>query len=243
MQKPIDTIIVEDEPLAQERIRGYVERLPFLLLRGVFDNGTDALVFLQTNPADLIFLDINLGDFSGIRLLELMKISSQVVISSAYDEYALKGFELNVTDYILKPYTFDRWVQAVDRVRQNLLARVGPLETRVAAPERKFVFIRTEHRLEKLLLDELLYIEGRRDYRRIQAVGRQIMTLSTFLELEQVIPAGVVCRVHKSYMVALDKIDTVERDRIRIGQAVIPVSETYRKAFLQAIGLNNAAGH
>jgi two-component system LytT family response regulator len=236
MQKPIDTIIIEDEPLAQERIRGYAEKLSFLRLRGVFDNGTDALAFLQTNPADLIFLDINLGDFSGIRLLESMKISGQVVISSAYDEYALKGFELNVTDYLLKPYTFDRWVQAVDRVRQNLLARV-------AAPERKFMFIRTEHRLEKVLLDELLYIEGRRDYRRIQAVGRQIMTLSTFQELEQVIPAGVVCRVHKSYMVALDKIDTVERDRIRIGQAVIPVSETYRKAFLQAIGLNNAAGH
>jgi two-component system, LytTR family, response regulator len=236
MQKPIDTIIVEDEPLAQERIRGYVEKLSFLRLRGVFDNGTDALAFLQTNPADLIFLDINLGDFSGIRLLESMKISSQVVISSAYDEYALKGFELNVTDYLLKPYTFDRWVQAVDRVRKNLL-------TRVAARERKFMFIRTEHRLEKLSLDELLYIEGRRDYRRIQAVGRQIMTLATFQELEQVIPAGVVCRVHKSYMVSLDKIDTVERDRIRIGQAVIPVSETYRKAFLQAIGLNNAAGH
>jgi two-component system LytT family response regulator len=236
MQKPIDTIIIEDEPLAQERIRGYAEKLSFLRLRGVFDNGTDALAFLQTNPADLIFLDINLGDFSGIRLLESMKISGQVVISSAYDEYALKGFELNVTDYLLKPYTFDRWVQAVERVRQNLLARV-------AAPERKFMFIRTEHRLEKVLLDELLYIEGRRDYRRIQAVGRQIMTLSTFQELEQVIPAGVVCRVHKSYMVALDKIDTVERDRIRIGQAVIPVSETYRKAFLQAIGLNNAAGH
>lgn len=236
MQKPIDTIIIEDEPLAQERIRGYAEKLSFLRLRGVFDNGTDALAFLQTNSADLIFLDINLGDFSGIRLLESTKISSQVVISSAYDEYALKGFELNVTDYLLKPYTFDRWVQAVDRVRQNLLARV-------AAPERKFMSIRTGHRLEKVLLDELLYIEGRRDYRRIQAVGRQIMTLSTFQELEQVIPAGVVCRVHKSYMVALDKIDTVERDRIRIGQAVIPVSETYRKAFLQAIGLNNAAGH
>jgi two-component system LytT family response regulator len=236
MQRLIDTIIVEDEPLAQERIRGYVEKLSFLRLLGVFDNGTDALAFLQTNPVDLIFLDINLGDFSGIRLLESMKISSQVVITSAYDEYALKGFELNVTDYLLKPYTFDRWVQAVDRVRQNL-------STRVSAPERRFLFIRTEHRLEKLMLDELLYIEGRRDYRRIHAVGRQIMTLSTFQEMEQVIPTGVACRVHKSYMVALDKIDTVEKDRIRIGQALVPVSEKYRKAFLQAIGLNNAAGH
>jgi two-component system LytT family response regulator len=125
MQKPIDTIIIEDEPLPQERIRGYAEKLSFLRLRGVFDNGTDALAFLQTNPADLIFLDINLGDFSGIRLLESMKMSSQVVISSAYDEYALKGFELNVTDYLLKPYSFDRWVQAVDRVRQNLLTRMA----------------------------------------------------------------------------------------------------------------------
>jgi two-component system, LytTR family, response regulator len=234
MQRPIDTIVVEDEPLAQERIRGYMAKLPFLRLLGVFDNGVDALAFLQTARVDLIFLDINLGDFSGIQLLESMKISSQVVISSAYDEYALKGFELNVVDYLLKPYTFERWVQAVDRVRGNL---------EKGGAERKWMFIRTEHRLEKLLLDELLYIEGRRDYRRVQAAGRSIMTLSTFVDLEQAIPAGVACRVHKSYMVALSKIDTVEKDVVRIGEVAIPVSDTYRKAFLQAIGFSNANGH
>jgi two-component system, LytTR family, response regulator len=236
MNTTIDVIIVEDEPLAQERIRGYVAKLGLLRLVGMFDNGVEALAFLQVTPVDLIFLDINLGDFSGIQLLEAMRISAQVVISSAYDEYALKGYELNVTDYLLKPYTFERLVQAVERVRQN---RVNWVER----SERKFVFIRTEHRLEKLMLDDLLYIEGRRDYRRIQAVGRQIMTLSTFHDLEQVIPQGIACRVHKSYMVALARIDSVERDVVWIGEAAIPVSETYRKGFLVAIGSNKAPGH
>jgi two-component system LytT family response regulator len=225
----INCIIIEDEPLAQERIRGYLDKLPFMHLRGVFDNAIDALAFLQTEKVDLLFLDINMGDFSGIQLLESMKISSQVVISTAYHEYALKGFELKVTDYLLKPYTFERFVQAVDRVRQLRVQGGG-------APERKFIFIRTEHRLEKLLLDDLLYIEGMRDYRRIHAVRQQIMTLQTFREFEESIPPAVACRVHKSYMVALNKIDTVERDVIRIGQTLIPVSETYRKAFLQWIG-------
>jgi two-component system, LytTR family, response regulator len=225
----IDCIIVEDEPLAQERIRAYLAKLPFIHLLGSFDNGIDALAFLQTAKADLIFLDINMGDFSGIRLLESMKIRSQVIISTAYHEYALKGFELNVTDYLLKPYTFDRFVQAVDKARQNLVKAVG-------APDRKYIFIRTEYRLDKLLLDDLLYIEGMRDYRRVHAAGRLIMTLQTFGELEQAIPAGIACRVHKSFMVALGKIDSVEKDVIRIGQTLIPLSDTYRKAFLQQIG-------
>ena len=225
----INCIIVEDEPLAQDRIRGWLAKLPFAHLLGVFDNGIDALAFLQTTTPDLIFLDINMGDFSGIQLLESMKISSQVIISTAYHEYALKGFELNVTDYLLKPYTFERFVQAVNKVQQ-LRANGGGL------PDRKFIFVRTEYRLDKLLLDDLLYIEGMRDYRRIHAIGRQIMTLQTFGEFEQSIPPVIACRVHKSYMVALGKIDTVEKDVIRIGQTVIPVSDTYRKAFLQLIG-------
>src|ERR1700761_7569917 len=129
----IDCIIMEDEPLAQQRIRGYLERLPFMRLLGIFDNGIDALGFLQSGEPDLIFLDINMGDFSGIQLLESMKLRSQVIISTAYHEYALKGFDLQVTDYLLKPYTFERFVQAVDRVRT--------LRTRPAIQaEKKFLF-------------------------------------------------------------------------------------------------------
>ncbi len=225
----IDCIIVEDEPLAQERIRAYLEKLPFMNLVGVFDGAIEAMAFLQAgNNVDLIFLDINMGDFSGIQLLESVKISSQVIVSTAYHEYALKGYELNVTDYLLKPYTFERFLQAVDKVQSNR-GKGG------VAPERKFIFVKTEYRLEKLQLDDLLYIERMRDYRRIHAAGKQIMTLQTFGELEQAIPPGFVCRIHKSYLVALDKIDSVGRDTVRIGSVELPISDTYRRPFLKMI--------
>ena len=224
----IECIIIEDEPLAQERIRGYLQKLPFMDLLAVFENGLDAVTFLQQRQPELIFLDIRLGDLSGITLLESMRLESQVIVSTAYHEYALKGYELKVTDYLLKPYTFPRFLQAIDRVRE-LRTRSAPV------PEKRSVFIKTEHRLEKLLLDELLYIEGMRDYRRVHAVSKQIMTLQTFGELEQLIPPGIACRVHKSYMVALDKIDAIERDLLRVGGKEIPVSETYRASLMRLL--------
>jgi len=225
----INCIIVEDEPLAQERTKGYLTKLPFMQLAGTFDNGIDALVHLKTHPVDIIFLDINMGELSGIQLLESAQITSQVIITTAYHEYALKGFDLNVTDYLLKPYTFQRFVQAVEKAKNNLI------KTAAAPPEKKFIFIRTEHRLEKTFLNEVLYIEGMRDYRRIHTTTRQIMTLQTFRDLELEIPASIICRVHKSFMVALDKIDAIEKDTILLHNTVIPISDTYRKSFFQHI--------
>jgi len=224
----IDCIIIEDEPLAQERIKGYIQKISFLRLLEVFDGGVEALSFLQTHIVDLIFLDINMGDFSVIQLLESIRLDGQVIISTAYHEFALRGFDLNVTDYLLKPYTFERWLQAIDKVKNNKIkGQVMP------APN--FIFVKTEFRLEKLQLDELLYIEGMRDYRRIFTLNKQILTLETFGELEQRLPTGVACRVHKSFMVALHKIDSVERDLIRVGKVEIPLSEKYRKQFIQLL--------
>jgi DNA-binding LytR/AlgR family response regulator len=224
----ISCIIVEDEPLALERTKSYVLRLPYLSLLATFDNGIDAMLFLKANKVDLIFLDINMGEFSGIQLLETLNTGSQVIFTTAYQEYALKGFELNVTDYLMKPYTFERFIQAVDKAELNL-------QKKESIPEKKFIFIKTEYRLEKLFLSELVYIEGMRDYRRIHTINKKIMTLKTFRDLEQEIPAGILCRVHKSFMVALDKIDSVERDRIRIGEMLIPISETYKRDFFALI--------
>lgn len=224
----IRCIIVEDEPLALERTRGYVQKLPFLNLLATFDNATDALVFLQTEAVDLIFLDINLGEVSGIRLLETSKINSQVVITTAYPDYAIKSFDLNVCDYLLKPFAFERFVQAVDKVRNNLLKPE-------ALPDKKFIFVKTEYRLEKVLLDEILYIEGMRDYRCIYTLNKRIMTLQTFGELEREIPGHLICRVHKSYMVAIDKIESIEKEVVKIGEKYVPVSETYKQAFWRLI--------
>jgi len=223
----VSCIIVEDEPLALERAKSYVLRLPYLRLLATFDNGIDAMLFLKDNKVDLLFLDINMGEFSGIQLLEATNTGSQVIITTAYNEYALKGFELNVTDYLMKPYTFERFIQAVDKVQEKL--------QRKESAEKKFIFIKTEYRLERLLLSDMVYIEGMRDYRRIHTLSKRIMTLKTFKDLEQEIPESIMCRVHKSYMVALDKIDSVERDRIRIGELIIPISETYKKNFFALI--------
>jgi DNA-binding LytR/AlgR family response regulator len=217
----INCIIIEDEPLALERTREYVLKLSFLNLLATFDNALDALTFLKTNAVELIFLDINLGEFSGIQLLESFNIQSQVIITTAYEEYALKGFELKVTDYLLKPFTFERFVQAVDRVQIDL-----PLKKKPAI--KNFIFVKTEKRLEKIFLREILYIEGMRDYRRIHTVNKKLMTLQTFTDFERQIPPNIICRVHKSYMVALDKIDSIEKDRIKISDQIIPISETYK---------------
>lgn len=227
----INCIIIEDEPLALERAKEYVLKLSFLNLSETFDNALDALGFLVTNRVDLIFLDINLGEMSGIQFLETCEIKSQVVLTTAYQEYALKGFDLKVADYLLKPFTFERFVQAVDRVIDNL-----PKKQTVKTPN-KFIFVKTENRLEKVFLREIIFIEGMRDYRRIHTVNKRIMTLQTFTEFERQIPPQILCRVHKSFMVALDKIDSIEKNDIKIKDLTFPLSETYRERFFKLINL------
>lgn len=224
----INCIVIEDEPLAMERMVDYIRKLPMLNLVSTFDNALDAINTLKTGETDLVFLDINLGNFSGIQLLESVQIRSHIVITTAYPDYALKGYDLNVTDYLLKPFLFERFVQAVDKVHQAMLNN-GPVF------EQDFFFVKTETRLEKIPFSELCFIEGMRDYRKIHTVKKKIMTLQTFTEFEKELPANIVCRVHKSYMVALHKIDSVEKDRIYIRDTVIPVSETYRKQFYQLL--------
>lgn len=225
----ISCIIVEDEPLALERTREYASRLPFLSLLATFDDAMGALTFLKSNEVDLIFLDINLGEVSGIQLLETSAVNSQVIITTAYQEYALKGFDLKVADYLLKPFTFERFVQAVDRVQGAL----GP-RRQTLTPD-GLIFVKVENRLEKVALREIIFIEGMRDYRKIHAAGRRLLTPQTFAEFERQIPPDIVCRVHKSYMVSLDKIDSVEKGRIRIRDRFIPISETYRERFFRFI--------
>jgi len=222
-------IIIEDEPLALERTKIFVEKVPFLNLCATFDNALNGLFYLQSNQVDLLFLDINMDELSGIELLQSSKIESQVIITTAYQEYALKGYELNVTDYLLKPFTFERFLQAVNKAHQNLNKSIPK------TPQLGFIFIKTENRLEKIMLDEIIYIEGMRDYRRIHTINKKIMTLQNFKELEQIIPSNLVCRVHKSYMVGLNKIESIERSRINISGQIIPISETYKEFFFQKI--------
>ncbi len=221
-------IIIEDEPLALEKTKDFVNKVPFLNLSATFDNALTGLAYLNNNKVDLLFLDINMDELTGIELLESSTINCQVIITTAYQEYALKGYELQITDYLLKPFSFNRFLQAVNKAQENLSQRTTDKQV-------DFIFVKTENRLVKIMLNEIVYIEGMRDYRRIHTVNKKVMTLQNFSEFENSIPASLVCRVHKSYMVALNKIESIERSRIKIADQIIPISETYKEVFFQLI--------
>ena len=224
-------IIIEDEPLALERTKEYAQKIPFLEVSATFDNALDGLAFLKTNDIDILFLDINMDELTGVELLESSKIECEVIVTTAYQEYALKSFELNVTDYLLKPFDFNRFLQAVNKAEDNL--------DKIHQSQPNFIFVKTENRLEKIDLQDILFIEGMRDYRRIHTETKKIMTLQNFKEFEQVIPQNLICRVHKSYMVSISKIESIERNRIRIADQRIPISETYKASFFQQISTSN----
>lgn len=222
-------IIIEDEPLALERTKMFVEKIPFLNLESTFDNALMGLAYLKLHKVDLLFLDINMDELTGIELLESTQLNSQVIITTAYQEYALKGYELNITDYLLKPFNFERFLQAVTKA----LGNIQQVSQQNSVQE--YIFVKTENRLEKIMLQDIIFIEGMRDYRRIHTKDKRIMTLQNFKELEEMIPSDLVCRVHKSYMVSLHKIDSIERSRIHIGKNIIPISDTYKTNFFNTI--------
>lgn len=221
-------LIIEDEPLALEKTKDFVNKVPFLQLSATFDNALTGLNYLNSNKVDILLLDINMDELSGIELLESSKINSQVILTTAYQEYALKGYELQITDYLLKPFTFNRFLQAVNKAQENIIKRASE-------PQPDFIFVKTENRLEKIMVSDIVYIEGMRDYRRIHTLNKKVMTLQNFSEFEKLIPSSLVCRVHKSYMVALNKIVSIERSRIKIADQLIPISETYKDVFFQII--------
>ena len=225
----INCIIIEDEPLAMERLQDYIGKVPYLNLLEFFDNGLDAIGYLKDHRADLIYLDIKMDELSGIQLLESLVQKPEIIITTAYHQYALKGFELSVVDYLLKPFTFERFLQATDKVYQKLFP--------AHKSDKNYLFVKTEYRIEKVFYDDILYIEGMRDYRNIQKTKNKILTLQTFTEFEDELPENAFCRVHKSYIVAISKIESIERSRIRIQNKLIPISETYRQRFNQIIGL------
>lgn len=221
----MNCIIIEDEPLATLRMKEYIAKVPFLTLLQSFESGLEAIAFLRAEKVDLVFLDIQMDELSGIQLLESLKERPEIILTTAFDEYALKAFELQVTDYLLKPFTFERFLQAVIRVQDKMN------NNSTAA----YLFIKTEYRLQKVLFEDILYIEGMRDYRKIHCEKDKIMTLENFGELEGRLPATQFCRVHKSFIVALDKIVSVERGKIKIGDELIPLSDTFKDNFYRVI--------
>jgi len=230
----INCVIVEDEPLAAEKLAGFIGEISFLKLLQSFDNGIDAMGFVKTNPVDLVFLDIQMYKFSGIQFLEALTERPQIIIVSAYDQYALKGYEFSVTDYLLKPYSFDRFVQAIDKAMDKHKLKAQP-QSPSTLLQNDILFVKTEYRIEKINIDDILFIQGMKDYQMIVTRYEKIMTLQCFREIENVLPTPAFIRIHKSYIIALNKIDSIERNRIKIGNELLPISDTYKDDFYKTL--------
>jgi len=236
----INCIAVDDEPLALDIIRAYCSKVPFLNLTGTFSNAFDALEYLRLHTVDLMFLDIQMEQLTGIQLLNSLKNKPLVIFTTAYDQYAIQGFDLDVLDYLLKPIPFERFVKASNKALEHLQKNPDAIfpekqEKPMAAGSIAFFFVKTETRIEKVNADEVLYVEGMGDYWRIVTKNRRIMTLMNARGIEEILHEPGFCRVHKSYFVAMNKIEFVERKQIKIGEALIPISDTYQKNFFELI--------
>jgi two-component system LytT family response regulator len=224
----INCIAIEDEPLALKKIKEFIEQIDYLNLLEGFNNAVDAIGFLKKNHVDLIFLDIRMKKLSGIQFLESLQIKPKVIITSAYDEYALKGYELDVADYLLKPFTFERFLKSVDKVYNQLIGIVSPNSN-------AYIFVKTEYRIEKIEIKDILYIQGMKDYLQIHTTNKKIMTLQTFKNLLEILPQIDFYRVHNSYIVSISRIENIERNRIRIGKDLIPISDSYKEKFYSVL--------
>ncbi len=235
----LQCIAIDDEPLALEIITDYINRVPFLRLLRTFDNALECIDFLRHNKVDLMFLDIEMESLTGIQLVNALRERPQVIFTTAYDTYAVEGFELDAADYLLKPISFERFVKSVDRVYNDFAHKSQPAKQvqndgQISHSD-DCIFVKTENRLQKIIVSEILYIEGQGDYLRIITKNMKVMTLQNFKKLEAVLPPSNFVRVHKSYMVALDKIENISKNRIKIGDKLIPVSDSYRNAFFDMI--------
>jgi two-component system, LytTR family, response regulator len=233
-------LIVEDEPLARNLMVAYVSKVSYLTLVEACSNPLAALEILRKDEIDLLFLDIQMPEITGINLLKTLRKKPLVILTTAYSEYALEGYELDVVDYLLKPITFDRFLKAVDKANQRITTPVTP----VAVQDKKipegqpFVFVKDGTKLVKILWDDILYVEGLKDYVTIHTKQQKVVTLQRLKALETQLPADQFIRVHHSYIIALKAIDAVHKGEVQIGQALIPISDSYKKAFKEMIEKN-----
>jgi len=241
----MNCIAVDDEILALKKIKRYAEKIDYLNLIGTFDSALSTFTFLRENKVHLIFLDIQMDEFTGIQLLETMKDPPYVILTTAYDEYALKAYELDVMDYLLKPIPFERFVKAVEKVYARYLkdARQQDKSSKNNIQETNntqgYAFIKSGNKTVKIYFDKILYIEGMRDYLQIHTEDSKIMTLLNFKKMQELLDEQKFVRVHKSYIIAIDKIDYIENNAIKIRNKLIPVSNTYKVAFFNLLNKKN----
>lgn len=238
MTEKLTCYIIDDEYLAQRILEEYVAKVSFLELKGSFGSALEAAAQMDKDKPDLLFLDINMPDLNGLSFISMLNPKPMIILTTAYDQYALKAFDLEVKDYLLKPIPFERFYKGVLRVyqesqpHQQKQAEIQP----ATKSDPEYIFLKVGFKIQKVQIAEILFVEGMKDYIRIHTAKEKIMTLLNFAKLTEMLPEQKFSRVHRSFMVALDKIEHIEKNRIRIGDQDIPISDTYSDAFFKKLG-------
>lgn len=223
----MNCLIVEDEHLAADVLRDYIEQLPGLTLTGICDNVLKATEKLRSSHVDIIFLDINLPKISGLEFLKTISGKYHVILTTAYHQYALDGFNLNVTDYLLKPIEFSRFLQAINKVYEKI--KVADVKTNVDNSTRKFYFFNTDKKNVKVFADEILYIESLKDYVRVHAKEKKIVTKIQIGDLGKVLDDERFIRIHKSFVVNSEKVTAFNAIQVEVDGQVLPLGRTYKE--------------
>ena len=222
----ITCIIIEDEPLAVKVLSDYISQVPFLELQGTFKDALLATDYLRQHTTQLIFLDIHLPRLKGMAFLKTLPDPPAVIITTAYHQYAVEGFNLNVTDYLLKPIGFERFLTAVSKVKTAQAEKQKPPET----PDNKdFIFLNVQKKKVKILFPEIVYIESRREYIRIVTTQKEYLSKMSTHEIEEILPARRFIRVHRSFIVSVSKIESYTAEVVEVNRVAIPIGRGYRE--------------
>jgi DNA-binding LytR/AlgR family response regulator len=231
--KKINCIIADDEALAREVIESYAHRIGQLQVVAACSNGVEVFNVLKTKPVDILFLDIQMPHLTGIELLRTLKKPPAVIITTAYREFAIEGYELNVIDYLLKPVSFERFLKAVDKYQQLN----DPLKVTIAATaynderedSKAFIYIKSDKKMVRVMLKDLLYIEGLKDYVKVHTVAGSVITYQTLTYFEEKLANDRFIRIHRSFIVSLNHINAYSATQIEIGKIFIPIGSSYAK--------------
>nr|WP_295931840.1 LytTR family DNA-binding domain-containing protein [uncultured Dyadobacter sp.] len=234
----IDCLIVDDEPIARDIIRTYCGHLPYLRVVAACATALEAKAALLQNRVDILFLDINMPVIDGISFLKTLKSPPQVIFTTAYKEYAIDAFDLAACDYLLKPFSLERFMVAVDKAMEKIQPAGGATATGI--PEQKeedFLFLKADGKIYKILHDDLLYAEANGNYTKVRTVQHTLLPAMTFSGFEELVPKSRFLRIHRSFIINKSKIDHIEGNRVLIDHTEIPIGSNYREQFLKQLGL------
>jgi two-component system, LytTR family, response regulator LytT len=234
----IRTLSIDDEPLALQLVSGYVKKTPFLELAGAFDNPLSAMEFLERESVDLIFIDIQMPDLTGTEFVRILNNDTKIIFTTAYEKYALEGFRLDAVDYLLKPFGYEEFLNAAQKARR--LIELEQKTVPVIEANSEFLFLKSDYKIRRINFNDILYVEGLKDYVKVFLKNdpKPILSINSMKAIEAKLPESSFMRVHRSFIVNLNRVETIERFRIIFGNVYIPVSDQYKEKFQEFLNKN-----